>query len=127
MLTLTELSSAREEKTNDNSQCGTRETMGSFLLLFADNKITQWEDPRLQNPAITGPVSTAVGSSLQCPEWGTAGAAAGRGSLASRSSAAPHLSQKRLAMPHQVLGSLPACSGIGDAYGEVLLFTMGHS
>uniref|UniRef100_A0A8C9U6F9 HECT-type E3 ubiquitin transferase n=1 Tax=Serinus canaria TaxID=9135 RepID=A0A8C9U6F9_SERCA len=38
-----------------NSQCGTREAMGSFLLLFADNKITQWEDPRLQNPAITGP------------------------------------------------------------------------
>ncbi|KAG8456792.1 hypothetical protein GDO86_002540 [Hymenochirus boettgeri] len=24
-------------------------------ILIADNKITQWEDPRLQNPAITGP------------------------------------------------------------------------
>lgn len=66
--------------------------MGSFLLLFADNKITQWEDPRLQNPAITGPVSTAVGSSIKCPAWGPAGTAAD-------------------------------CSGFGDAYGEVLLFT----
>lgn len=32
---------------------------GGVLLSLADNKITQWEDPRLQNPAITGPVSTA--------------------------------------------------------------------
>lgn len=28
-----------------------------FSLPFSDSKITQWEDPRLQNPAITGPVS----------------------------------------------------------------------
>lgn len=73
LLTLTQLSSAREKKTSRNSQCGPREAMGSFLLLFADNKITQWEDPRLQNPAITGPVSTAVGSFMK---WGPAGPAA---------------------------------------------------
>lgn len=28
-----------------------------MFLMFSDSKITQWEDPRLQNPAITGPVS----------------------------------------------------------------------
>lgn len=52
--------SCREKKTHINSQCGNREVMIEFLLLFTDNKITQWEDPRLQNPAITGPVSTAM-------------------------------------------------------------------
>ncbi|XP_036275348.1 E3 ubiquitin-protein ligase NEDD4-like isoform X19 [Pipistrellus kuhlii] len=31
---------------------GTRESVPSY-----DSKITQWEDPRLQNPAITGPVT----------------------------------------------------------------------
>lgn len=52
----------RQKKKNNtiNSWCDNREVMISFLLLFTDNKITQWEDPRLQNPAITGPVSTAM-------------------------------------------------------------------
>lgn len=32
-------------------------TNALMFLMFSDSKITQWEDPRLQNPAITGPVS----------------------------------------------------------------------
>lgn len=31
-----------------------------MFLMFSDSKITQWEDPRLQNPAITGPVSSLL-------------------------------------------------------------------
>lgn len=39
-------------------------------MLFTDNKITQWEDPRLQNPAITGPVSTVEGFAVtRCLLW----------------------------------------------------------
>lgn len=91
--------------------------MGSFLLLFADNKITQWEDPRLQNPAITGPVSTAVGFSIKCPDSGTAGTTAGPACSLDQGWAAWEaeallvhiLSQKKLGMSHQVLGSLPDC------------------
>lgn len=98
--------------------------MGSSLLLFADNKITQWEDPRLQNPAITGPVSTAVASSMQCPDWGTAGTAAGpacspdHGWAAWRAGALLVYTpcQKKLGMSHQVLASLPDCPGFGDGY-----------
>ncbi|XP_078531015.1 E3 ubiquitin-protein ligase NEDD4-like isoform X23 [Lissotriton helveticus] len=33
-----------------SGECGTRDLVPSY-----DTKITQWEDPRLQNPAITGP------------------------------------------------------------------------
>lgn len=30
------------------------------IFYFIDTKNTQWEDPRLQNAAITGPVSTTL-------------------------------------------------------------------
>lgn len=35
-----------------------RRTDKSVCCLFPDTKNTQWEDPRLQSPAITGPVSS---------------------------------------------------------------------